>query len=225
MTSAHAAVSFRVGSIAASLACLASLVTVGAVSQARDGVDVDAAEAVASTMFADGTLRVAVPGAEGGKTVIGQLTVARATDSGFVTAYPCADGLPVDATGVVDRSDLNYDGRTSSVWSNRLIVEADNAGDVCFLPSTDVEMVIDINAVSFDTGISSFENRRTDTRPAGDPIEAGEELRINVAEARGGRTVIGKLTVTGAAGRGYATAYPCAEGMPCLLYTSPSPRD
>ncbi len=213
MSCARTLLPSRVARIAASLAFLVSVVTVGAVTQARDGTDVDGGGSVASTMVADGTLKVSVPGAEGGKTVIGQLTVARATDNGFVTAYPCADGLPRDATGAIDRSDLNYDGRTSPVWSNRLIVEADNAGEVCFLPSTDVEMVIDINAVSFDTGISSFENRRTDTR-SGDPVDAGEELRINVAEAIGGRTVIGQLTVTGASGRGYATAYPCEDGIP-----------
>ena len=52
--------------------------------------------------------------------------------AGFVTAYACADGMPTDAAGAATRSDLNYDGRVSPVASNRLVVEADANGDVCF---------------------------------------------------------------------------------------------
>ena len=48
--------------------------------------------------------------------------------------------------------------------SNRLIVEADDQGDVCFYTSSPVAMIIDVNAVSFDGGITSITNRRTDTQ-------------------------------------------------------------
>jgi hypothetical protein len=44
-----------------------------------------------------------------------------------------------------------------------LIVQADANGDVCFHTLRRVDLVVDINGVS-DTGITSFENRRTDTR-------------------------------------------------------------
>ena len=43
---------------------------------------------------AGGVLRVAVPEAFGGKTVVGQLAVDRAHGAGFVTAFACADGVP-----------------------------------------------------------------------------------------------------------------------------------
>jgi hypothetical protein len=169
---------------------------------------------VVEPLAAGDALRVHVPGAEGGKTVIGQLTVARATESGYVTAYGCADGLPLDAAGRVDRSDLNYDGRVAGAWSNRLIVEADDGGDVCFYTLRAVEMIIDVNAVSFDTGISSFPNRRTDTRVSGGPIAAGGTLRVNVPEAVGSKTVIGQLTSARATGPGFVTAYACDAGIP-----------
>ncbi len=71
-------------------------------------------------------LRVPVPEAVGGKTVVGQLTVDRRRGAGYVTAYGCDDGLPTDPTGAVSRSDLNYDGSVSPVASNRLIVKADD---------------------------------------------------------------------------------------------------
>ncbi len=163
---------------------------------------------------AGGVLQVSVPEAIGGKTVIGQLTVDLAIGPGFVTAYPCDDGLPLDADGSVSRSDLNYDGRVSPVASNRLIVEADDAGEVCFYTLQPAALIVDVNAATFDTGISSFRNRRTDTRATGSPIPAGGVLRVNVPEAVGGRTVIGQLTVDRVIEPGFVTAYPCDTGIP-----------
>lgn len=196
------------------LASVGGGLVVNAATGARDvPADVDRS-VVSSTMLDERTLKVSFPGAEGGKTVIGQLTVARSTDDGFVTAYPCAAGVPRADGGTIVRSDLNYDGRVAPVWSNRLIVQADSAGDVCFFPSTDVEMIVDLNAVSFDTGVTSFANRRIDTRLRDRPVQAGEEFRVTVAEAVDGRTVVGQLTVAGASARGFVTAYPCATGLP-----------
>jgi len=171
-------------------------------------------EVVVAPLSAGDALRVHVPGAVGGKTVIGQLTVARATDPGYVTAYGCDDGLPLDAAGRVDRSDLNYDGRVSPRWSNRLIVEADDDGDVCFYTLRALEMIVDVNAVSFDTGITSFPNRRTDTRLVGGPLDAGGTLRINVSEAAGSKAVIGQLTSARVTDPGFVTAYGCDDGLP-----------
>jgi hypothetical protein len=164
---------------------------------------------------AGGVLRVAVPEAVGGKTVIGQLTVDLAVGSGFVTAYGCADGRPGDSSSSAARSDLNYDGTVTPVASNRLIVKADNNGDVCFYTLRPVAMVIDLNAVTFDTGITSFANRRTDTRSMSSPmLGAGSVRSINVPEAVGGKTVVGQVTVDRATDSGFLTAYGCADGIP-----------
>src|SRR5205814_7017458 len=75
-------------------------------------------------------LQIHVPAAVGGGTVFGQLTVFGATRPGFVTAYACAEGMPVDAAGNANQSDVNYNGGTQAVASNRLIVTADFDGDV-----------------------------------------------------------------------------------------------
>ena len=60
--------------------------------------------------------------------------------------------------------------------SNRLIVQADDHGDVCFYTLKAASIIVDINAVSA-VGISSFPNRRTDTRsdalPPGSVTTAG----------------------------------------------------
>lgn len=162
-----------------------------------------------------GVLRVSVPEAFGGKTVIGQLTVDQVVGAGFVTAYGCDKGLPTDATGAVTRSDLNFDSAVSPFASNRLIVEADDDGDICFYTLQPAALIVDVNAVTFDTGVTSFPNRRTDTRQQSEPLIAAEGvLRMNVPEATGGKTVVGQLTVDRAEGAGFVTAYACAGGLP-----------
>jgi hypothetical protein len=163
---------------------------------------------------AGGVTRVHVPAARGGRTVVGQVTVDAATAPGFVTAYACADGLPVDAAGRVARSDLNYLGGRAPVASNRLIAPADGAGDVCFYTLRPVALVVDVNGVS-DVGLRSFANRRTDTRTSATPrVAAGSVTRLTVPEAAGRATVIGQLTVDRATNAGFVTAYGCADGLP-----------
>ena len=164
---------------------------------------------------AGGVLRITVPEAFGGKTVVGQLTVDRVDAAGYVTAYGCDDDFPFDVNGNVGRSDLNYDGAVSPVASNRLIVKADNNGDVCFFTLRAAAIIVDVNAVTFDTGINSFPNRRTDTRTGPTALVAGGAvLRVPVPEAVGGKTVVGQLTVDQAQGAGYVTAYGCDDGLP-----------
>ena len=173
------------------------------------------ATAGSTLIAASGVLRVNVPEAVGGKTVVGQLAVDHAKQPGFVTAYGCDNGLPRDRRGKVTRADLNYDGRITPVWSNRLIVEADDDGDVCFFTTRPVDMVIDLNGVTFDTGISSFPNQRTDTRVGTNvAVRAGRVLRVAVPEAVGGRTVVGQLAVDHAEQPGFVTAYGCDNGLP-----------
>ncbi len=164
---------------------------------------------------ARGVLRVHVPEAVGGKTVIGQLTVDQVLGAGYVTAYGCDDGLPTGTSGNITRSDLNVDGRVAGVASNRLIVKADSDGDVCLFTSAPAAMIIDLNAVTFDTGITSFPNRRTDTRLTAVPrLEAAGVLRVSVPEAVGKRTVVGQLTVDRVTDVGYVTAFGCDDGLP-----------
>ena len=169
----------------------------------------------AAKVPAGGVLRVHVADAVGSKTVLGQLTVAGASGAGFVTAFACDAGPPTDKYGRLARSDLNYWGAVAPSWSNRLIVQADDDGDICFLTTTEVHLVIDVNAVSFDTGITSFANRRTDTRtdPAQRPA-AGEAMQLHIPEANGAKTVVGQLTVANATDAGHVTAFPCSAGAP-----------
>lgn len=166
---------------------------------------------------AGASLKVHVPDAIGAKTVIGQVTVDRALGAGFIVAYPCAGGLP-GGPDAPSRSDLNFNGTINPVASNRLIVEADANGDICLYTTRPTALIVDVNAVTFDTGFASFDNRRTDTRipvPHSPPtLRTGETVRVSVPEATGGLTVAGQLTVDRTRGAGFITAYPCSDGLP-----------
>lgn len=188
---------------------------------------------------AGSTLRINVPESVGGNTVVGQLTVAQTTGPGFVTAYGCDDGIPRGADGQINKSDLNYDGRINPVASNRLIVTADNDGDVCFYTLDTAHLVVDINGIADADVITPFDNQRTDTRPSagtgcskepwydaagnllgallvcdGVKVSAGSLRRIKVPEAVGGKTVVGQLTMAQAEAAGFFTAFGCLDGIP-----------
>jgi hypothetical protein len=188
-------------------------VDVGITSFPNRRTDTRGPALAAPSISAGGVVRVRVPEAVGGGTVVGQLTVDRTTTNGYVTAYGCSDGVPGGGTA---KSDLNFDGRVTPAASNRLIVQADANGDVCFQASAPADLIVDINATS-DVGIASFPNRRTDTRRQGassPQLPANGELRINLPEARGGKIVIGQLTADRVSQPGYVTAYGCADGVP-----------
>jgi hypothetical protein len=54
----------------------------------------------------------------------------------------------------------------------------------------------------------------TPATPVNALVTAGGTLRVNVAEAVGGKTVFGNLTVDGVVGAGFVTAYGCDDGIP-----------
>ena len=64
-----------------------------------------------------------------------------------MTAYGC-DDLATQPNIANTRSDLNFDGGLTPAASNRLIVQADADGDVCFRTTAAADMIIDINAVA-----------------------------------------------------------------------------
>ena len=142
------------------------------------------AEAAIGRIPGGGVLQISVPEAFGGKTVIGQLTVDQVVGAGFVTAYGCDDGIPTDDDGSIARSDLNYDAAVASFASNRLIVKADNNGDICFYTLRPAALIVDVNAVTFDTGVTSFANRRTDTRTDQHTTRAGWRRAAHVVSRR-----------------------------------------
>ena len=122
--------------------------------------------------------------------------------------------MPIDAAETAARSDLNYDGRVSPVASNRLVVEADNNGDICIYTLGQAALVVDVNGVS-DTGIVSFPNQRTDT-PRVERSRyrhRARRRRAGVAAVQSARRVDGVAALTGLAADPTVTQRPGAGGQ------------
>jgi hypothetical protein len=132
------------------------------------------------------------------RTLIANLTATQPAADGFLAAYPCANGWSGTST-------LNYGaGRTVA---GAAIVLTDSNGDVCVRTSARSHVIVDrIGIVAL---ASTSSTRVLDSR-SGTPNPADGVRRLPVGQP--GRTVLGTLTITGAAGAGWAAVYPCAAG-------------
>ena len=98
-----------------------------------------------------------------GQTIMGNLTETNATGPGFVTAYPCAEGLPDPLT-----SNLNFPKGVDV--ANSVVVKADQNGDVCFRPNVSTDLVWDqtVATSAFEAGKAVRLLDTRETAPASD---------------------------------------------------------
>jgi hypothetical protein len=115
-------------------------------------------------------LKVTVPEAVGGKTVIGNLTSDRSGNPGFVTVFPCNYPMP-------EKSDLNP--AFGRVTANRLIAAANDDGELCFYTLMDTDLIVDINGLA--NGTAGFPHFRFDTRDPYTP-SPGDGVEIMAVE-------------------------------------------
>ncbi|MEZ5217291.1 MAG: hypothetical protein R2715_12110 [Ilumatobacteraceae bacterium] len=148
--------------------------------------------------------------ATGGGTVFGNLTVTDPLADGYATIFPCHDGPPTPLT-----SNINF--VAGQTIANSFITRADTDGDICVTPNASAHVIVDL--VSESRLVDPHNTVRVlDTRQGDDaaPVEAGTPERIHVAR-HGPLAVFGNLTVVGADRAGYATLFPCDEGLPTPL--------
>ncbi len=149
------------------------------------------------------------------------VTVTGATAGGFVTVFPCDRPRPWV-------SNVNFDAANETV-ANLATSRASAAGPVCFVASTATDLVVDLQgwfspapATTFTsmTPVRVLDTRdgtgMADARPA--RLAAGTVIELAVAGRHGvpvdARAVLLNVTITEAAGRGFATAWPCGRPRP-----------
>ncbi len=92
----------------------------------------------------------------GGQSIVANLTETNAAVAGFITAYPCAEGLPNPLT-----SNINFNAGVNV--ANGVTVKADANGDVCLTPNVATDMVWD-QAVETSAFTTHNAVRKLDTR-------------------------------------------------------------
>ena len=152
------------------------------------------------------TVREVATGAAGA-VVVGTLTATGAGRTGYLTAYPCGMPRPL-------ASHLNF-APVQSV-ANLVVVRTDDQGRFCISGNADVHVIFDQVALTPHGGALDAiapAQRRLDTRvEPSTVVPAAGVVRVPTGIANG--TVVGNLTVTGPAGSGHFTAYPCDQQRP-----------
>jgi hypothetical protein len=147
------------------------------------------------------------------------VTVTEANGPGYVTVYPCGRPRPlVSNVNFVHGVDV----------ANLVTVRIGDGGQVCFFASESTQVVADIQgyfgprggvftAVSPERILDTRDGTGVDNQHRG-PLGDGKVVVVQVAGQHGvpldARAVALNLTITDAAGRGFATVYPCGQLLP-----------
>ena len=166
--------------------------------------------------------------ATGAAAVSLNVTAVGATDTGFVTVYPCGTRPGV--------SSLNY--TVGRIVAGAVIAPLSASGQICLYSSADVYLVADINGwLAADEGFTAVTpNRLVDTRPGEaqgsvtvtKKVYGGStELKVKVTgvagvPAAGVAAVSINVTAVDTASTGFVTVYPCGArpGVSSLNYTA-----
>ncbi|NDG33309.1 hypothetical protein EB118_24995, partial [bacterium] len=146
---------------------------------------------------------------KGSETILANLAITQPNAAGFATVYACNEGLPNPLT-----SSINF--AAGQTIANFVIAKADSSGDVCIASNVATHIIWDQTG---ETNVVATHNpvRKKDTRDTnGAKVMANGDVRIHATDI-GSQTIIGNLAITQPEAGGFATAYPCAEGIPVPL--------
>ena len=149
------------------------------------------------------------------------VTAVGSSGDGFVTVYPCGSDRPT-------ASNLNF--TVGSVTPNAVITQIGPAGTVCLFVSAATNLVVDVNGYfPPTTSLHAFNPARVLETRSGLPTIDGQQQGIgallggSVTTVQiGGRATVPSdataavlnVTVTEAAGSGFATVFPCGAPIP-----------
>jgi cell wall-associated NlpC family hydrolase len=147
--------------------------------------------------------------ATGVKAVALNVTATEPERAGFLTVYPCDQAQPL-------ASNVNYVAGHDTADAAVVGVAAGD-GTVCVYSSAPTHVVVDINGWFGPLGLARFSaqapQRLMDTRATSGAVAAGGVLTVKLPDALAGVATV-NVTVTGARGRGYVTAFPCGTERP-----------
>ncbi len=148
----------------------------------------------------------------GAATATINLTAVNPGASGFLTAYPCTKTRP-------GTSNLNF--APGQIVANQANIEVGTNGRICVFSNVTIDVVVDV--MGYWGGAGSAYGavkpaRLYDSRPNRRPTGATTVLQVGGHSAAGipsnATAASLNLTVTGPAGSGFLTAWPCDQPQP-----------
>jgi serine protease len=147
----------------------------------------------------------------GASSVVLNVTATGATESGYITVWPCDQPQP-------NTSNLNY--LPYQDIPNAVIATVDTNGQVCFASSSPTFLIADISgwfAQSSNLNVITPQ-RLLDTRPAqrvsAQPTYVLDLSATSPVSTGTATAVVLNVTATRATGSGFATVWPCDESQP-----------
>lgn len=195
----------------------------------RDGTGLG--DRAIAPLAAGEVLAVTVPGAGGVpadepvRAVTTSVTVADASAVGYITVFPCDLPRP----GV---SNVNFDPATPTV-ANLATVRPSATGQVCFYASAATNLIVDVQGYFSERPDVTFTSvspvRILDTRSGIGIVGSrstrpgrGTVIEVQAAGQNGvpadASAVLLNVTITGASGPGYVTAWPCGKPRPLASF-------
>lgn len=161
--------------------------------------------------------------ADGARAVTLNVTVDQASAPGYLTVFPCDRPRP-------EVSNVNFDPANSTV-ANLATVRLSSTGQVCFFGSVGTQLIVDVQGyfasapAAVFTGITP--TRVLDTRDGTGivgthPARRGDVVQLDVRSwssvPADAAAVMLNVTITGADGPGYVTAFPCGGPHPVASF-------
>ena len=145
--------------------------------------------------------------------VVVNVAAVNPSAAGFVTVYPCSDGVP-------DTSTLNF--VAGQTVANTTIAALSSAGQLCAWTYAETDILVDITGWLSPSGASRLTpigpTRVVDTRSGvgGVRLAAGQTLTVdlNGAVPAGSNAVAVNVTAVNAAVPGFLTVFPCSGAIP-----------
>ncbi|MDA9293186.1 fibronectin type III domain-containing protein, partial [bacterium] len=157
---------------------------------------------------AGGALTVPVGAQYAGKSILVNLTTARAVASGFATLFACDQARP-------ETSSLNF--RAGQAIANGVITKVSAQGMVCVYVNQPTHVILDVFGVfeSESAFAAVGPDRAVDSRSNGQGrVPAGQKLTVPVGAQYAGKSISVNLTTARAVASGFATLFACDQARP-----------
>ncbi|MCE9623434.1 MAG: hypothetical protein K8R99_13930 [Actinomycetia bacterium] len=190
------------------------------------GSTIDGAHQGVGAIAANATYQLPIAGRAGvpvdADSVVLNVTAVSPTAPGFVTVFPCGQGVP-------NASNLNFP--TGGAIPNAVFARVGTAGAVCFFASTQTDLLVDVSG--YFPGSDALvplgvPGRLLDTRAGGSTVDGAHQgvgqVAANTTYAlpvtnragvpAGAASVVLNVTAVSPSAGGFITAFPCGQPVP-----------